>query len=159
MAFKKNTIRQQFTEALGPLLEPGEQVRAGGYAVSGPSPLLTGAIGIVLMLLLGMRYYYLAVTDRRVLFMRASLFSQRPKGLAFAYPVSSVSITATTMARLWSNFRLQPPGGKPIRLNFHKIWRDEMQQVARAIESSPRSPGAPAGAADVPPPPPPPPAS
>jgi hypothetical protein len=154
MAFKKITIRQQFTEALGPVLEPGEHVQAGAYAVSGPSPWLTGAIGIVLMLVLGMRYYYLAVTDRRVLFMRASMLSQRPKGLAFAYPVSSVSISGTTVATLWSNFKLQRPDGKPIRLNFHKIWRDEMQQVARAIGSAPRSQEAWAGAVEVPPPPP-----
>jgi len=153
MAFKQTTIRGQFTEALGAVLEPGEQVRAGAYAVSGPSPWLTGAIGIVLMLVLGMRYYFLAVTDRRVLFMKASLLSQRPKGLAFAYPVSSVSITGTTVATLWSYFKLQPPEGKPIRLNFHKIWRDEMQQIARAIESAPRSQVAPAGAVAVPPPP------
>jgi hypothetical protein len=156
VAFKKNTIRQQFTEALAPVLEPGEHVRAGAYAVSGPSPWLTGAIGIVLMLVLGMRYYYLAVTDRRVLFMRASLLSQRSKGLAFAYPVSSVSITGPTVATLWSNFRLQPPQGKPIRLNFHKIWRDEMQHVARAIQSAPRSQAAPGEALEAPPPPPPP---
>jgi hypothetical protein len=155
VAFKKNTIRQQFTEALAPVLEPGEHVRAGAYAVSGPSPWLTGAIGIVLMVVLGMRYYYLAVTDRRVLFMRASLLSQRSKGLAFAYPVSSVSITGPTVATLWSNFRLQPPEGKPIRLNFHKIWRDEMQQVARAIQSAPRSQAAPGEALKAPPPPPP----
>ena len=154
MAFRKETIRQQFSAALATVLEPGEQVRAAGYSVSGPSPWLTGAIGIFLMLFLGMRYYYVAVTDRRVVFMKASLLTQRPKGLAFAYPLSSASVSDLTVGKVWSYLRLQPAGGKQIRLNFHKWWQEEMQQVARAIQSGARSAAPPAAGPDIPPPPP-----
>ena len=39
MAVRKDTIKQQFTEALPPVLEPGELVLGGAYGVSGPNPL------------------------------------------------------------------------------------------------------------------------
>lgn len=154
MAFRKETIRQQFTDALSPVLDSGERVVAAGYTVSGPSPWLTGALGIVLMLALGMRYYYVAVTDRRVLLMKASLLTQKPKGLALAFPVAAVKVAAVNPAGVWSNLRLQPPSGKQMRLNFHRIWREEMGQVAKAIESAGRSGGGePSAPPTVPPPP------
>ena len=39
MAVRKDTIKQQFTEAIPPVLEPGELVLGGAYGVSGPNPL------------------------------------------------------------------------------------------------------------------------
>jgi hypothetical protein len=38
VAVRKETIKQQFIEALPPVLEPGEQVLGGAYGVSGPTP-------------------------------------------------------------------------------------------------------------------------
>ena len=154
MAFRKETIRQQFSDALAPVLDPGERVVAAGYAVSGPSPWLTGALGIVLMLALGMRYFYVAVTDRRVLLMKASLMTQKPKGLALAFPVTAVKVAAVNRAGVWSNLKLQPPSGKQMRLNFHRIWREEMDQVAKAIGSGNRAGGGERSAPPIVPPPP-----
>lgn len=37
MAVRKETIKQQFNEALPAVLEPGEQVLGGAYGVSGPN--------------------------------------------------------------------------------------------------------------------------
>lgn len=155
MAFRKETIRQQFSEAIVSVLEPGERVTAGAYTVSGPSPWLTGLLGVVIMLLAGMRYYFVAVTDRRVILMKASMWSQRPRGVASAYPTSSVSLSDVTMAGMWSHLRFQPAGGKRIRLNFHKFWRGEMQQVVAAIQAGAAT--GPTGTALPPPPPPTPP--
>lgn len=155
MAFRKETIRQQFTDALSSVLDPDERVVAAGYAVSGPSPWLTGAIGIVLMLALGMRYYYVAVTDRRVLLMKASLMTQKPKGLALAFPVTAVKVAAVNPAGVWSNLRLQPSGAKQMRLNFHRIWREEMGQVAKAIDKAGRAGGGELPTPPIVPPPPP----
>jgi len=39
VAVRKDTIEQQFIEALPPVLEPGELVLGGAYGVSGPNPL------------------------------------------------------------------------------------------------------------------------
>jgi hypothetical protein len=137
MAVRKETIKKQFDEAMSSVLEPGEQVAAGSYTISGPSPWLQGVLGFIGMLALGMRYYYVAVTDRRVLFMKASMWTQRPKGFAFADPKGSVAIHDVDPSALWSHFRYRRPDGKEIRLNFHRMWRDEMETVVRALGASP----------------------
>ncbi|MDP9330552.1 MAG: hypothetical protein M3P11_07960 [Actinomycetota bacterium] len=82
MAVRKAKIKQQFAAALSSLLQPEEQVRAETFAQSGPSPWLVGVFGWLIMLLAGSRPYFIVVTNRRALFMRASMLTTRPKGLA-----------------------------------------------------------------------------
>jgi len=80
MAVRKETTRQQFTEAAAPLLEHGEQVVAGTLGRTGPSPWLSSAFGLLgfaVFALFGLRFYYLLVTDRRVLWLKASM-ARRP---------------------------------------------------------------------------------
>jgi hypothetical protein len=75
MAVRKEKVKQQFTEALAGVLEPGEHVQAGAYGPSGPNPFFAaGLFGILGMLLFGVRYYYVGVTDRRVVFMKSSFW-------------------------------------------------------------------------------------
>jgi hypothetical protein len=142
MAVRKETIKQQFAEALPAVLEPGEQVQAGAYLVSGPSPMwVAGLLGLVGMLLFNVRYYYLAVTDRRVIFYAASFWSSRPKGLAWADPRGSVSMSDVVTGKLWNHLLFSRPGAeKPLRLNFHAFWREEMKGVVAALSGSPLPP-------------------
>ncbi len=134
MALRKDTMKKQFAEALPAFLEPGEQVVAGAYTVSGPTPFLAGLVGIVGMLFMGMRYYFMAVTDRRVVFLKASMMTVRPKGLAWADPRSAVAISdVNATASVWGHLRYTRADGKTIRLNFQRFWRDEMQQVVAAL--------------------------
>jgi hypothetical protein len=57
MAVRKETIKQQFNEALPAVLEPGERVLGGAYGVSGPNPLWAqGLLGLAGFLIFGMRY-------------------------------------------------------------------------------------------------------
>jgi hypothetical protein len=144
MAVRKETIKQQFTQALPSVLEPGERVEAATYLVSGPSPMwVAGIFGVIGMLLLNVRYYFVAVTDRRVIFYAASFWSGRPKGLAWADPRGSVSISdVVTDAKLWNHLSYARPGlGKPLRLNVHTFWREEMKAVV-AVLTTPPAPGA-----------------
>ena len=157
MAFRKETIKQQFTQAIGPLLEPGEQLRGGVFAQSGPTPWLTGAIGVPLMLILGMRYYFVGVTDRRVLFMRASFFGIRPKGMAWADPLGSGVVTdALTDAKLWNRFRYLKPGeSKPTQINVGRWWASELREMLPLMAPlAPPAGGTPPAVPPVPPPPP-----
>ena len=137
MAFRKATIVEQFDAAIARVLEPGEQVRAGTLTQAGPTPWLTGAIGIVLMLVLGMRYYFVAVTDRRVIFFGASLMTVKPTKLGWADPIGAGTLTDVDAdAALWSHFKYQRPGDtKATRLNVHRMWRDELHQVLSAMTS------------------------
>ena len=153
MAFRRENIKRQFGEAQQQYLEPGERVKAGGFTQAGPSPWLASGIGLLIMYLMGMRAYYIVVTDRRVLFLRASMLSGRPQGLAFADPRSSVSAEDVKPGKIWSKLQYRRADGKPLRLNFHRIWREEFQAVVDAL----RSPVEPSTAADgspaIPPPP------
>jgi len=139
MAFRKATIEEQFDSAIAGVLEPGEEVRAGVLTQAGPTPWLTGAIGIVLMLALGMRYYFVAVTDRRVIFFGASLMNVKPTKLGWADPIGTGTLSDVDAgAALWSHFKYQRPGdAKATRFNVHRMWRDELQQVLSAASSAP----------------------
>ena len=87
MAVRKETIKQQFNEALPAVLEPGERVLGGTYGVSGPNPLWAqGLLGLAGFLLFGMRYFYVALTDRRLIFMNASFWTSRPQGFCAVRP-------------------------------------------------------------------------
>jgi hypothetical protein len=162
MAVRRETVRKQFEEAVQPLLEPGEQLAAGAYGASGPNPLwLSGLFGLIGMLVAGVRYYFVWVTDRRVIFMGASMMTSRPKGnVAWADPRSSVSISDATPAATWSWFRYQrPDAAKPIRMNFPRPWREDFAQMTQALSgTTPSAPSVPAPppppAASTPPPPP-----
>ena len=82
MAVRKDTIKQQFIEALPPVLEPGEQVLGGARGVSGPNPLWAqGLLGLAGFLIFGMRYYYVALTDRRLIFLNALVLDLAPQGV------------------------------------------------------------------------------
>jgi hypothetical protein len=104
VAVRKETIKQQFNEALPAVLEPGERVLGGAYGVSGPNPLWAqGLLGLAGFLLFGMRYYYVALTDRRLIFMNASFWTSRPQRFAWSDPRDSITITdLQTDNKLWN---------------------------------------------------------
>jgi hypothetical protein len=151
MAVRKEKVRQQYAEAVQQHLEPGEQLVAGAYGASGPNPLwLTGLLGLVGTVVANVRYYFVWVTDRRVIFLKGSFSTARPTGFAWSDLRSGVSITDATPASTWSWFRYhRPAGGKPIRMNFARPWREEFAQMTAAL-SGPAATGTPA----EPPPPP-----
>lgn len=136
MAVRKETIKKQFMEALPTVLEPGETLQAGTYCVSGPNPMFSqGLFGLIGMLIFQMRWYFMAVTDRRVVFMKASFWTGRPGGLAFADPKSAASVSdVVTDAKLWNHLKYSGPSRpKPLRLNFHAWWREEGKQVVASL--------------------------
>lgn len=153
MAVRRDTVRKQFEEAVQPLLEPGEQLVAGSYGASGPNPLwLSGLFGFIGMIIAGVRYYFVWVTDRRVIFMGASMMTARPKGgMVWADQRAAVSVSDVTPAATWSWFRYhRPAGGKPIRMNFPRFWREDFTAMTSALGGSAFPP---AGAAAPPAPP------
>jgi hypothetical protein len=155
MAVRRDTVRKQFTEAVRSELEPGEQLLAGGWCASGPSPIwLNGLFGLVGMVVANVRYYFVWVTDRRVIFMKASMMSARPKGVAWSDLRSAAHVTDVKPAATWSWFKYhRPAGGKPIRLNFPRPWREDFATMTSALGvsegSDSQAPPAPSG--DVPP--------
>jgi hypothetical protein len=154
MAIRKEKIKEQFNAVIPAALEPGEQLLGGTYAQTGPSPWLQGGIGLLIMLLMGAKWYYIAVTDRRLLWFRASMWTQRPKGgppeadARSAIQVHDVDVDNV----VWSKFRVQRPAGKDVRVNVHRFWRDEVQQMIGVLvgqgapQVQPPAPGTPPAA-------------
>lgn len=136
MAIRKETVKAQFDEAVRSVLEPGEVVQTGTAAVTGPNPLWSqGLFGLVGLLLFGVRYHFVFLTDRRVIFMKMSMMSSRPKGgLAWSDARSAASVSDVRSAATWSSFQYQrPAGGKPLRLNVARPWREEFKAIAEGL--------------------------
>jgi hypothetical protein len=153
VAVRKDTITRQFDQA--GILEPGEQVVIGMMTQTGASPWFAGLIGVVLMLLTGTRWYYVALTDRRVLFLKASMLTSKPTGaVAWADPRTAVSISdVVTDAKVWNRLRYHRPGqAKPVRVNVSAVqWKSEFQSLVSNLRAGalPPAPGEPS----IPPPP------
>lgn len=132
MAFRKETIRKQANEMLAESLPPGETIVSGVYTNSGPSPWLMNELGLIGQFFVD--YYYVAVTGQQVIFVRMNRVSNRPTRIEFALPVQSVRISDFKRKALWSSFRYQRPDqAKPRRLNVHRIWRDELDALVKAV--------------------------
>ncbi len=160
MAVRKETIKKQFHDALPAVLEPGEQVLGGAYGVSGPNPLLAqGLLGLIGFLIFNMRYYYVALTDRRVIFMKASFWTSRPAGLGWSDPRDAITISdLQTDAKLWNWCKYSSPTKQNFRVNFHAFWRDETKAMGDLLADrivGPRLGDRAAGATPPAPPPPP----
>ncbi len=154
MPSRKESIRRQFTMQPG-VLEAGQQVVTGLMVQTGASPWLAGMVGIVPFLLGETRAYYLALTDRRVLFLKASMVTMRPKGMGWADPRGSVAISdIVSDAKLWNRFRYHRPGvTEVLRVNVSAVrWNPEFHALMAHLEAATRV----ITTADPPMPPPPP---
>src|SRR5438552_19151231 len=98
-----------------------------------------------------MRIYYMAVTDRRVIFMVPSFLSGRPRGLGHADPRRAVAVSDVRRKGIWSRALYRRPDGTNLRLNFHRVWSKEMDGVLRALGGGPKP--EPGSGPMIPPPP------
>ena len=116
-----------------PQLEQGEQVQAilrGG--TTGPSPWLWSGLGPILVLLMGIRSYAVAVSDRRVFFVRLSGWLGGPQRIEDAYPRAAVTVKEFKPGSVYGVLDLTRPNGE-LKLNFHRVMRDGATDVARAL--------------------------
>jgi uncharacterized RDD family membrane protein YckC len=113
--------------ALARVAEPGERPVAAANALVGPSPLvvhlLLGWLGRLLLL----KSALLWVTDRRVVLIRLSNWTGRPKGVIFADPRSSVSLFRAESRTLW----MRRADGTEYRLN--QVKKAEAAWISQAL--------------------------
>jgi hypothetical protein len=136
MAIRKEKIKQQYVAAVPGLLEPGEQPQMGFFTQSGPAPwiyALGGLISVLVAWAAGMGNYFVVLTDRRILFVRGSLMSNRPKGLAWADPRSRLAIHDVKSGKIWTRLRYTPQGHRAMRFNVHRIWKPELESFLQQL--------------------------
>ncbi|MCW2861409.1 MAG: hypothetical protein JWP48_3117 [Actinoallomurus sp.] len=132
MAVRKETIKKQANEMVIRAMQPGEQFVSGVYAITGPSPWLMNQLGLLGQFFID--YYYVAVTQQQVIFVKMSRMSNRPKEIAFTAPLQSVRISDYNRNAVWSSFRYNvPTAAKPLRLNVHRMWRQELDALVGAF--------------------------
>ncbi|MFI8105957.1 hypothetical protein [Streptomyces sp. NPDC086023] len=137
MAVKKATIQQQVAAAITEA-NPADKPLVTIQAVAGPSVWLMSMLGVIGQAFL--TYYFITVTEQAVLVHKASMLSNRPKELAFAIPRTEATWLVSDVNRntLWSWFRFQLPGqATPARMNVHRIWREELDQLLDHIVGQP----------------------
>lgn len=129
MAARKDKIKEAMEEFVADLLEDGEAWQGGSLAQSGPMPGLFGVIGMAFI-----KQYYVALTDRRVLFVRSAQLSGRPLRLEFENPRDSAQMVLDVQGKFWNLATYR--GSKTIRLRYPKLWVEEMAIVIHALRGS-----------------------
>ena len=70
----------------------------------------------------------------QAIFVTMNRMTNRPKEISFVAPLQSVQISDYRRNSLWSSFRYSVPAApEPIRLNVHRIWRQELDALVGAF--------------------------
>ncbi|MFD9690078.1 hypothetical protein ACFWXO_30465 [Kitasatospora sp. NPDC059088] len=138
MAFLRAKQKAQVIEKLSQVAPPGETFIACVHAESGPSPWLAAALGEIplvgLIIVLTRRYYFLTLTNSHVVINSANRWNNRPGDVVAAFPRQAFPVSRVKRASIWSSMYVQMPGSaNPVRLNIHRIWRAEMDQLSAAF--------------------------
>jgi hypothetical protein len=141
MAIRRAKQKQQVMEKLASVAPAGEQFIACVHAETGPSPWLNALFDEVpflgLVVALTRKFYFFTLTNTSVIVNSANRFTNRPGDVVASFPRDNFPVSNYNRAAVWSKFYLQFPGtSKPTRLNVHRYWRAELDQLAQAFPGS-----------------------
>lgn len=138
MAIRRAKQKAQVIEKLASFVPPGEQFLATVHAETGLSPWLNAVFDEVpllgLIVALTRQFYFFTLTDRAVIVNTANRFTNRPGEVVAVFPRYAIPVSQFNRAAVWSKFYFQFPNRpKPVRLNVHRYWRAELDQLATAF--------------------------
>ena len=138
MAIRRAKQKQQVMEKLSQVAPPGEQFIACVHVETGMSPWLAALLGEIplvgMIIALTRSYFFLTLTNTSVVVNSANRFTNRPGDVVTAFPLSAVPVSNVNRAAVWSKLYLQfPSSSKPTRLNVHRYWRGEFDQLIAAL--------------------------
>ncbi len=141
MAIRRAKQKAQVMEKLAASAPAGEQFIACVHGETGPSPWLNALFDEVpflgLIVALSRRQYFFTLTNTSVVVNSANRFSNRPGEVVAVFPRTSVPVSKYNRATVWSRFYVQfADGGKATRINVHRLWRAELDQLAEAFPAS-----------------------
>ena len=145
MAFRKATMKQQVAEAVAQQA-PGDRALVTLATVTGPTPWVSvGLLGLIGQFLV--KYYFVTVTDQALLLHRMNRWNQRPKEIAHAIPRDQAQalFREVQLNPLWSFFHITLPDKpqQPTRVNVHRMWRNELEQLLATLGGTPQPYGQP----------------
>lgn len=141
MAIRRATQKAQVVEKLTSVAPAGEVFIACVHAETGPSPWLNSLFdqlpGVGLVVALTRKFYFFTLTNSSVVVNSANRFTNRPGDVVAVFPREQFPVSRFNRAAVWSRFYLQfPNSSKPTRLNVHRFWRADLDQLAAAFPVS-----------------------
>ncbi|HXS64832.1 MAG TPA: hypothetical protein VN767_18410 [Streptosporangiaceae bacterium] len=138
MAIRRAKQKQQVMEKLAQQAPAGEQFIACVHTETGPSPWLGALLDEIpivgLVVQLSRKFYFFTLTNTSVVVNAANRFTNRPGEVVAVFPRHQFPVSNFNRAAVWSKFYVQFPGqDKPTRLNIHRYWRAELDQLAQAF--------------------------
>ncbi|MEN3309100.1 MAG: hypothetical protein V7603_5302 [Micromonosporaceae bacterium] len=138
MAIRRAKQKQQVIEKLSSVAPAGETFIACVHCETGPSPWLNALFDEVpvlgLVVALTRRFYFLTLTNTSIVVNNANRFTNRPGDVVAVFPRDTVPVSRVKRAAVWSSLYLQfPDDSKPTRLNVHRYWRGELDQLIAAF--------------------------
>jgi hypothetical protein len=138
MAIRRAKQKQQVIEKLSSVAPAGETFIACVHCETGPSPWLNALFdevpGLGLVVALTRRFYFLTLTNTSIVVNNANRFTNRPGDVVAVFPRDAVPVSRVKRAAVWSSLYLQfPNDSKPTRLNVHRYWRGELDQLVTAF--------------------------
>ncbi len=141
MAIRRAKQKQQVIEKLASTAPAGETFIATVHCETGPSPWLNAVFDEIplvgLIVAFTRQQYFLTLTNTSVVVNKANRFTNRPGDLVAAFPRHAVPASKVKRATVWSRMYLQFPGdAKGTRLNVHRYWRGEFDQLVGALPTA-----------------------
>ena len=138
MAIRRAKQKAQVIEKLAQQAPPGETFIACVHCETGPSPWLNALFDEVpflgLIMAFTRKFYFITLTNTSILVNSASRYTNRPGDIVYAFPRGAFPVVKTKRAAVWSSMFVQFPNqSKPTRLNIHRYWRNEFDQLLTAI--------------------------
>jgi len=156
MAIRRATQKAQVIARLSASAPAGEVFIACVHGETGPGLWLTTLIGQIpfadLIVALTRRQYFFTLTNAEVIVNSASRFTNRPGPIVVTFPRSEFPAMRYRRGAVWSTFHVQLRGSsKPTRINVHRLWRAELDQLAAAfpVEGGVAAGSGPAGTAQA----------
>ncbi len=148
MAIRRAKQKQQVMEKLAAQAPAGEQFIACVHTETGPSPWLGALLDEIpvvgLVVALSRRFYFFTLTNTSVVVNSANRFTNRPGEVVAVFPRHNFPVSNYNRAAVWSKFYVQfPNDSKPTRLNVHRYWRQELDQLAQAFPAGAQTGGQP----------------
>ncbi len=138
MAIRRAKQKQQVIEKLSQSAPPGEVFITTVHVETGPSPWLNVLFeeipGLLLIIALMRRMYFLTLTNTSVVINTASRWNNRPGEVVAVFPRHMFPASQVKRARVWSKIYVQFPNQpKATRLNVHGYWRNELDQLLAVL--------------------------
>ncbi|HEX3791545.1 MAG TPA: hypothetical protein VHW44_27035 [Pseudonocardiaceae bacterium] len=138
MAIRRAKQKAQVIELLSQVAPAGETFIACVHCETGPSPWLNALFDEVpilgLVVALTRKFYFVTLTNTSVVVNKSNRFTNRPAEVVASFPRNTAPISNVNRATVWSKMYLAfTPEGKPTRLNVHRYWRGEFDQLVAAL--------------------------